>query len=377
MPWSPDHWALLALVNIAILTTMAIRRSWHLDAVTAALPAARAITLITYTYAAVAKYNSSFFDIAASCANAIGYRASFGTAASLRDSGVLIWVVLAAETAIPLLLLIPATRRHGVRLGVAFHFFLSASPAFAVVDYTAALYALFLLFLPEEDVRRIVHGFRVLAARSAIVRDARRHPPTTIGLAFLVFGFLGHLLPVAAPTIAWLFSELYLITILGVTLWTWRRAVPAPRPLGRILAIHLPVILLAVAWGLSPYVGLRTTGVFTMFSGLRTEGSLGNHLFMPTYRLGGWQDELVLLESSNDPELSQGADLDLAVPMLEIQRRAAEDPDLVVTGELDGVRHSWGPEDGSTPVPPASPWALKLLLFRPVQAGDTPFCSIS
>jgi hypothetical protein len=377
MPWSPDHWALLAFINITILLTMCVRRSTSLVTSAEALPALRAVALISYVYAALAKWNTSFFDVVESCANAIAQRASFGLTEPLNDTGILIWLVVLSETAIPILLAIPVTRRHGVRFALAFHFFLSASPAFAMVDYSAALYALFLLFLSEPDVARIRSFFASIAARSAIARDARRKPPVTAALALAVFGFLGHLSPVAGTAVVWVFCELYLLGIVIATLWTWRESPREVRPFGRVRVSYLPVLTLVVLWGLSPYVGLRTTGVFSMFSGIRTEGDVGNHLFMPTYRVAGWQDDLVHLESSNNPELSHGARLDLAVPLLEIQRRAAQDPELEVTGMLHGVRHVWGPGEGQEAVPAGNAWALKLLLFRPVQVGDQPFCSIS
>ena len=35
MPESPDHWALILLVNLALLVTMVVRRSWALEALEA------------------------------------------------------------------------------------------------------------------------------------------------------------------------------------------------------------------------------------------------------------------------------------------------------------------------------------------------------
>ena len=43
-----------------------------------------------------------------------------------------------------------------------------------------------------------------------------------------------------------------------------------------------------------------------MFSNLRTESPDPNHLFMPSWRLTDWQDDMVILISSTDAELQSG-----------------------------------------------------------------------
>ena len=187
---SPDHWMLIAFVNLAILVTMASRRSRRRHVIAAAFPAARMVLLVCYGAAALAKYNFNFFDPVTSCATAIAGAASYGITNRLDVGPVWIVSVLACETLIPILLAIPRTRRHGVRLGVAFHFMLSASPSFAVVDFTAALFALFLLFLRDQEIDSILGRIRRLASRSAVVRDASRKPWVTAAvLALVAFGF--------------------------------------------------------------------------------------------------------------------------------------------------------------------------------------------
>jgi hypothetical protein len=377
MPFSPDHWILIGAVNIAILVSMVLRRTYGLTAVAAALPAVRIVLLISYSAAALAKYNTTFLDPVMSCATAIANAAGYGIADRLDVGPLWVGATIVCETAIPILLAIPSTRRHGVRLGMAFHFILSASPAFAVVDYTAALYALFLLFLPVGEVARMLDWLGAIAARSAIARDARRWPPATAALAFVAFGLLGHVLQQPAAALLWLASELYLLGLLLAVLVTWRSSERRPRSIGRVSWAHVPVLLLVILWAANPYLGLRTTASFTMFSNLRTEGEVANHLFLPAARLTDWQDEFVVLEEANDPALASATGGVAGVPLLALRRLATDRPELVVSGTMDSQAITFGPDADQVPLEPLAGWQYKLLHFRPVAVGDRPFCSIS
>jgi hypothetical protein len=376
MPGSPDHWALILFVNVAMLLTMAAARSTATSVIASAFPAARTIVLVTYAFAALSKYNTHFLDPVTSCANAIAGRASFGLAGPLQETLVFPAASLAIETSVPLLLLVPFTRRHWVRVAMLFHFILSVSPAFSVVDFTSALFAIFILFLSADEVDRILDTIHRVAAKSAIVRDARRKPPVTAALAFAVFGFAGYASPPVAAALVFVAAEIYLLALLLAALWTWP-AGGERQVIGRLSWFHVPVLLLAVAWALSPYLGLRTTGVFTMFSGLQTEGSHGNHLFLPTNHLTTWQDEMVTIVGSNDAVLDESTKYDLAIPLIALRRMAEDDPSLTVTGTMGGSEVDLGPGPGQTRFEPLSYWEYKLLHFRPVPRGNTPFCSIS
>jgi hypothetical protein len=376
MPVSPDHWMLLGFVNLVILSTLAARRSWDTAVIAGGFPAMRAVVLVTYGAAALAKYNTGFLDPVTSCATAIAGTASFGLAEGLGVPAFFVVAVLVAETSIPILLAIPRTRRHGVRLALAFHFTLSMSPAFAVVDYSAALFALFVLFLSDEDLAAIPDRINRVARHSAVVRDARRLPWLTAVLAFVAFGLLGYLSLRASAGVLFVASQIYLLGILLAALLTWRTARPARR-FGRVLWLHLPILLLVLAWVMTPYLGLRTTGVFTMFSGIRTEGEAPNHVFLPTARLVDWQDDFVVIESTNDPALETAEGGHLGVPLLELRRMATDNPGLVVEGRLHGRDVTFGPEPDQRALEPLTGWQAVYLHFRPVAVSDRPFCSVS
>lgn len=376
LPFSPDHWMLMAAVNLAILATMATRRSWDQAAVAAAFPAARLLLLVGYTAAALSKYNTTFLDAGTSCARAIAEAASFGMTERVDVPWAWVAATIAFETSIPILLAIPATRRHGVRVGMAFHFMLSASPAFAVVDFTAALYALFFLFLSERDLGEIRSRIQSAVRRSSIARHVARAPWVAAAVAFVAFGLLGYVQPRAAAGVLFVFSELYLLGMLTVALLAWNES-RETRSFGRVRWFHVPVVVVLVLWAANPYLGLRTTSVFTMFSGLRTEGAAPNHLFMPSFRLTGWQDDFVVIEESNHPEHASARDGLLGIPLIALQRTATDFPELAVSGTMDGAAVDFGPGPGQRQFEPLPSWQYKLFLFRPVAASDQQFCSMS
>ncbi|MET1059909.1 MAG: hypothetical protein ABWX84_09940 [Nocardioides sp.] len=376
MPYSPDHWMLMAFANLTILVTMVFRRSVALPTIASAFPALRLLVLVCYSAAALAKYNANFLDPVTSCATAIAGAASLGVTTELGIGPFWVFSVLACETSIPLLLAFPRTRRHGVRLALAFHFMLSASPAFAVVDFTATLFALFMLFLADAEIDRVLDRVRRMGARSAVVRDARRKPWVTAALALVVIGFLGYVSGRASGALVLLGSEVYLLALLVAVLLTWRSG-SERRAFGRLAWFQVPVIVLALLWAASPYLGSRTTAVFTMFSGIRTEGTAPNHLFLPTVHLTDWQDDFVVIETSNDPALASAEDGRAGVPLLALRELATDNPDLVVVGTLHGERVTFGSGDGQRHLEPVTGWQAKFLHFRPVAVSDRAFCSVS
>jgi len=376
MPFSPDHWALVSFVNLALLCTMAVRRSTAVETIATAFPAVRAILLIAYGAAALSKWNTTFLDPITSCANAIAKVVTFGLVGPLGDSGILSTGAALTESAVFVCLLIPRTRCWGVLLGLAFHFTLSASPVMVVGDFTSTVYAIFLLFLAPEVTARALDRIAAWASRSRVVRDARRRPAITAVVAFAALGLGGHLWPSAAGATLYVLEQFYFVTLLvctAVAVVELRRG----SRVGAVRAYHLPVLALALLWALNPYLGLRTTGSFTMFSNLQTESPHTNHLFMPSLRIPDWQDEMVVLEESNDDQLASGAANKMAIPLVALQRMSMDDPDLVVTGTIDGQTRTWGPHDGQTEFRTLPWWQYKLFLFRPVTTDGRPFCSQS
>ncbi len=374
MPYSPNHWMLDGFVGLTILACFALRREVTFDALRRAVPGIRIVLLIAYSAAALAKYNTTFLDPVTSCASAIASRASFGVTRDLPLDPAWMLVTITAESLIPILLLVPATRRHGVRVGMVFHCLITLSPAIGVQDFSATLIALFFLFLSAPDAEHLLDRLQRLTGKSAVVRDVRRFPHVAALLGLAVIGFAGYVSVAAASAATNVISKVVLVAIVIAAVWSWRQAAPTAR-LSGITWIHVPMIVLTLFWAMNPYLGLRTTASFTMFSSLRTEGTEANHLFLPSVHLTDWQEDLVYIESSNDREIERAARSDVAVPLLALRSRAMDDADLVVTGVLHGERVTFGPEPDQHPLDPLTWWERKYTHFHAIPVGDRPFCT--
>lgn len=374
MPYSPNHWMLDGFVGLTILTCFAVRREVSLDSLRRAVPGVRIVLLIAYSAAALSKYNSTFLDPVTSCASAIAARASFGATRDLPFDPLWVSATIGVESLVPILLVIPATRRHGVRLGMLFHCLLTLSPAIGVQDFSATLIALFFLFLSGPDADHLLDRLHQLTGKSAVVRDVRRFRHVAALLGVLVVGFGGYLSVTTASAATNVISKLVLVAVVIAALWSWRQKAPTGRLTG-VTWIHVPMIVLTLFWAMNPYLGLRTTAAFTMFSSLRTEGTEGNHLFLPSVRLTTWQDDLVYLESSNDPAIQRAVESDVAIPLLGLRALSMENSDLVVTGVLYGERVTFGPGRGQRMLEPLSWWERKYAHFHVIPVGDTPFCT--
>ncbi len=363
LPQAPDHWNLAAAANLGLLITWLISRDTN-GLVERAAPSLRAVVTIAYSAAAVAKWNTSFLDPDSSCGVVLAHIATLSVTDALPAlDGAHIALSLGAESLIAIGLLVPSWRRFAALLGLSFHFLVSLSPAMLVADFTTILAALFVLFLPTEHRQE-------MAERSFATFDRLREVPTSQLIVFTVFvgGVLGHVSSFASRAALWVTVTAYMIVMLRHSLATRRS------PFSRVVVwrpslASLVACGLVLALALSPYLGGRTTGVFTMFSNLRTEGVATNHLFMPAIDLGDWQNEVVELRSSSSEAVTEWADDGLVLPRVDLARRVHADPELLVEVEVHGEVVQFGPNGAGIDRPS---WFVRLFTsFRPF-ATDRP-----
>ena len=96
---------------------------------------------------------------------------------------------------------------------------------------------------------------------------------------------------------------------------------------------------------------------------------------MPTIRLVDWQDDLVVVRSTNDPAMAAAGPGRVSVPLVELRRQAALNPSLEVTGTMNGHIVELGPREGQEHIEPLGLLERKLSLFRPVWVGPEQRCS--
>lgn len=128
--------------------------------------ALRHVFVITYFFAGFHKVNAGWFDLRGNAATrlASAQLVPLLEPLGLAQSGLVDLLLLpilvfpvAAELAIPLLLVLPRWRALGALVGVALHL-----PMFAreVLDYPTLILSFYLLFFPEADVRRFTVRLR-------------------------------------------------------------------------------------------------------------------------------------------------------------------------------------------------------------------------
>ena len=403
MPAIANHRTIEAFCNLALLLVAAelclARRPLSVGTLLArAAPALRWVILLAYGFAAFSKLNRDFLDPEVSCAadfsaqmlGGLGLEAPAALGPVL--SGAAILGTVAIGLAVPLRLLWRPALVACLCLALLFHFVLVVDPLAITYDFSSALYALFLLFLPGvwiaglrplvgfvDDERTAQRRRRWLAATIAVL---------LVGAATPAFAPLA-VLHLSGRKLLWL---LYAVVFLSsVALLVRRRGLRLPgggegAPFargaanGRLPAATWPVLALVALNGMAPYLGLKTGTSFTMYSNLRTEQGTSNHLLVRrTAELLPHAGDLIAPLASNDPTLNQWAVEELLVSRLELRRTVQLLPGVEEASlrwrEADGTVHRTEriadhPELGA----PLPLWQRKLQLHRPVDAEGPMRC---
>ncbi len=161
-PLMTNHWTLVAISSLAILLNLAVaavrREGWLTDpgAVYRRIaPVLRLQVLILYLFAAFAKMNTGFFDLALSCgvteSRELFNSGPFELAAGWQEWPAVVGSV-ALEVALPFLLLIARTRLLAVFAGGTFHVLLAVVGHVSFSGFAIAFYA---LFLPDDLPARL------------------------------------------------------------------------------------------------------------------------------------------------------------------------------------------------------------------------------
>ena len=149
---------------------------------------------------------------------------------------------------------------------------------------------------------------------------------------------------------------------------------PVARPMYPLLIFPALVFLN----GLAPYLSLKTTTAFSMFSNIRTEGTGNNHLFMPRIKFFSYQDDLVEILESNDRQLQQYGQTKDLLTWFELRRitSSRKRENLFVKYKRSKqpetlFKKKNAPQDAELLKP--HPWYLsRFLVFRPIGRLDKP-----
>ncbi|MFP8874172.1 MAG: HTTM domain-containing protein [Myxococcota bacterium] len=399
-PDTPNHQVLFALGSASILWT-GLAHAWQTTRersgspfrisgeawLRAFAPVLRAELVLLYFFAVLHKLNWAYFDPSVSCALHTLSRltqAPFkpwipeGEAAQL----LVIFGSLAIEASVPVLLCIPRTRMWGVILGFIFHGFLGLG----YFHFSTGVIALLILFIPTSALDHAFGRLEAWRTRQSWRRWLTREwVPGLISLGLVLamvemreIDRIGYRM----LRLVWLAGVVcFLLFLLGTRQgWSsWRGAAP-----GRLRDARLVLIfpLLLFFLGLSPYLGLRTVPASSMFSNLRTEGGVTNHLFMPAraLRVASYQEDLVEIEAASDPGLRRWARQGSARVFYDLQRQIQEmaaggETDIAIRFLRSGRRYDLGSAELNPELTAPHSWLdRKWLAFRPVP-GERPPCS--
>lgn len=375
LPFVADH------VHLQLALLIALIPSWRAERPEPARASGGLlyIAIAMYVFVALAKLNANFFDPIHSCATLLHrYFVEFwGLGDLMHQSAFIPWSVAITEGLVFVLLAIPRTRKLGAILGTCFHLMISSPPNIQVQDYNAALIAAFILAFDDEVIasfdrrfiqRAILPGTIILSLSALLVladRDAY-FLPYIIGytisygalylfVAALVFKQLRRLRLGAAPSVqAASVAKVWWVTKLLVALF--------------------------VINGLSPYLGLKTLGSFTMFSNLRIAATQNNHWFMPQLGLAQEQRAQVIYPvASEDARLAGLIKDELGVTRFELERIASQRPNAPLSLSAQRAPNALGPaklgpvEQETLSAAPPSLWQrlkFKLIIYRSIRRSS-------
>ena len=355
----------------------------------------RAALLGVYWLSVLHKLNYDFVDPATSCASYM-----YGRVAELLPflpravwaEHVAIWGTLLAEAALPVLLMSRRTWQLGLVAALSFHLMLAFDPTPGIYSFTGLLFALFILILPGAFIdvattwlgalleqigprrARALRAAGLVLVAAILAHGTTRTDDWAFHTAFYVF-----FLPWAGVVIAGYLLCLARLAAAPVSKQA-PTSLPAPNrgslaPAAALWALPCLVLLN----GLNPYLGLRTQLSFSMFSNLRTEGGISNHLFMPKLAsLTNYQDDLVEILDSDDADLAEYPNEQLLLPYFELRRLVSGLDDVRVRYRRGGAEHTYVCTGGHCNDPelaqPFSPLLGRLLYFRPVDKGPHMLC---
>lgn len=348
------------------------------------------VLLVVYLFTVFDKLNTAFFTPAFSCgADLLGeliWLNGLGDVMPSPAFGQFVAVAtVVVEAVILVLLAVPRLRYWGMLLGVGFHSILAFASFY---DFATVVFAVYVLLAPTEV-------FAGLRSRTTALRR--------LGLA----GFAAHVLlslvsssadsPASPIVLSWhtLLALTWLVAVgpfMYALLRGYRAAQVAglPTPAWHLRPVVLMLVpLLALANGLTPYLGIKTVANYSMFSNLRTEEGSSNHLLpgVTAIELAGYQRDTVSVVGLEIPEQHgdttavrrqtrwMSEDPPVRIPWLELRRTVLLWQDAGLNGIRIAYLHDGPPRvvnDAITDPVLAAPlpwWQRHLLAFRAVDSG--------
>ena len=360
-----NHWTLQLFASLTLCLSFMIaavkRRTPEIDArewLGLFRPVICLLIVMLYLFASLHKLNSRYlseFGAAPQMYRAIvnsEHMSAFTHLFPTDDALIVILPQLSIliELAIPILLLFRRSRLVAILIGVLFHSFLSLRsfpvPAHDLIVFVAAAYV---LFLPDASIDSMNATIWDRLRSSRFYESFKSVIVPAILLA-LIFVPALYSFP-ALPSVEWfsfanlllahwaLFAVTY-ISLLVLLIYKLPAAAydNSPFVFGRASFPLFSIVVLAFLVGMSPYLGLKTSGAFTMFSQLETEGNSTNHLFMPLeLQIFNYQKQVCVIETTTQdiPTTALTGEL---LTYHKFRKLTRINPEASITYTFDGER---------------------------------------
>ena len=397
MPFTPNHILFEFILNTGILLLLlwTLLSSYLKNAglntqdpeirnklFNAFAPVARISLFILYFYAVLHKLNWDYLNPAISCSTILMEGVIESRLHFLPNNEwvhlAAVWGTLLLEAGIPILLFFKRTRSAGILIGMGFHYFLSIHPHGGIYSFSAMLFALFFLFTSPDFPKKLSVFLGLLLKKWQNI-----HKPVRVVLAFAGLSVAGFILinwQYRLDIAGFLFWSIWALGVMvmyaSITILTPKaRACDYQETFGMQQAWFWLIPLIILFNGMNPYLGLKTQTSFSMFSNLRTEGGITNHIFIPSsLQLTGWQKDLVEVIESDVESLSRMHGENQSIPFFEFHRRVSQmQEDFYVKYRRNGKLKELKVEGGVSSKPGLTDstvgFAAKVLYFRPVDKG--------
>lgn len=279
-------------------------------------PTGRWLLIIMYFFGTFHKINPGFLSLDSSCALPFFYGLPLPDLILQQPWAqyAAIYGTLILEFVAMLLLLSSRTKYYGMLLGMPFHFIIGISSYGSLAHFSAFALTLHSLFVPNNFGQRIYED----TLFPGIFKQKNTFIIVTVVIVLLQFLF--------ASLAAWtLMNIVFAIFGLLLMFMIFRHgaidpAVSAPYKLSSRFTVANALSVLFFIHCSGPYIGLNTSGVVQMFSGLRTEGGISNHYIIqkPLY-IFSYQQPVVYVEKSKDDFLSYLKEESLGMPLFDFQ----------------------------------------------------------
>lgn len=340
LPTISNHWIFTTFVNLTILQALlwVVVKKGSLQVDRAAFlrafaPAVRLELLILYFFVVLHKLNWAFFSPSASCA-AVLYKAQHAEALLPSSPTFIlanIYLTIAIETFIPLLLIFRKTRNIGLVVGLVFHCVIAFNSYNGFYDFSSMIFATYFLFTGYNFSTTIYRLYK--NSINSWHTFKQRFSQFTLSHILLWAAFFTVLLcgvrilskistdyfQVVWGVYSFLYILLFLLSVYKAQQFFPTRLFTLPN------AFFCLLPLLVFLNGISPYIGLKTESSFAMFSNLRTEGGVTNHLFIPvSAQIFDFQKDMIEVVSSSDAELQQASNDGKLLTFFQFKNRVAD-----------------------------------------------------